>query len=208
MIMEQYRQVLTAGLNSLQLSVADPDIDALLAFTKLIGKWNKVYNLTGIKQPLDSIRLHLLDSLAINGYLQGEHVLDIGTGAGLPGIPLAIINPDKDFVLLDSNAKKTRFVQQAIVELGLTNVSVQHCRIEKFQPEKLFSSIISRAFASTEKFIEVSWRMLSDNGALLAMKGQPEEQELAAIAWPYTVYPITIPEVDTQRCLIKINKRA
>ncbi len=207
-MMQSCRQVLTSGLNNLTVPVSDNHINALLAFTELIGKWNKVYNLTAIKEPLDSIRLHLLDSLAVNNYLQGSNILDIGTGAGLPGLPLAIINPEKNFVLLDSNAKKTRFVQQAIVELGLANVSIQHSRIEQYQPENLFSTIISRAFSSIVKFIEVSQPLLSDNGALLAMKGQPSEQELASITWPYTVYPLMVPGVDAQRCLVKIVKKS
>ncbi len=207
-MMQSCRLVLTSGLNNLTVPVSDNHIDTLLAFTELIGKWNKVYNLTAIKQPLDSIRLHLLDSLAVSSYLQGSNILDIGTGAGLPGLPLAIINPDKNFVLLDSNAKKTRFVQQAIVELGLANVSIQHSRIEQYQPENLFSAIISRAFSSIVKFIEVSQPLLSDNGALLAMKGQPPVQELASISWPHTVYPLTVPGVEAQRCLVKIVKKS
>lgn len=206
--MEPCRRVLTEGLDRLHLSLNDQAIDKLLAFSELIGKWNKTYNLTAIKQPVDRIRLHLLDSLAVNDYLQGPEVLDIGTGAGLPGIPLAIINPDKNFVLLDSNAKKTRFVQQAIVEMSLANVSVQHCRIEKYLPEQRFDSIVSRAFSSIENFIEVSQRLLSDNGALLAMKGQAPEQELESLSWAYTIYPLTVPGVDAERCLVKLFNKS
>lgn len=204
--MDCRQQTLIEGLDKLQLSLADKSIKNLLAYVDLIAKWNTIYNLTAITQPIASVKLHLLDSLAVNRYLQGNRILDVGTGAGLPGIPLAIINPDKYFVLLDGKFKKTHFVQQAIIEMGLNNVSVEYCRIEQFQSKQSFDAIISRAFACIEKFITVSWRLLRDNGVILAMKGQPSAQELELIDKLYTVYPLTIPGICAKRCLIKIIK--
>lgn len=204
--MQACRTALVEGLQQLAIPVHEDKVADLLAFIELIRKWNKTFNLTAIKHPEAMVRLHLLDSLAIHDYVQGPRVLDIGAGAGLPGIPLAIYRPEFDFVLLDSNAKKTRFVQQAILELGLHNVTVQHCRVEQFEPENPFNSIASRAFSNLRNFLEVSARLLSDNGALLAMKGQPPEQELQEIDWAYSVYPLKIPGVDAERCLIKLTR--
>jgi 16S rRNA (guanine527-N7)-methyltransferase len=113
--METCRKILVSGLEALNLSIAEDKVEQLLSFIKLLEKWNKAYNLTAIRDKEDMVRLHLLDSLAIVPFIEGKRVIDIGTGAGLPGIPLAIYLPDIEFVLLDSNAKKTRFVQQAII---------------------------------------------------------------------------------------------
>ena len=203
---EKCRDLLVSGLEELALSYDDNKINSLLAFIKLIGKWNKAYNLTAIKNPADMIRLHLLDSLAILKYLQGQKILDIGTGAGLPGIPLAIFCPEKNFVLLDSNAKKTRFVQQAVLELQLDNVQVWNGRAEDYRSDEAFNSIISRAFSSIRDFIEVSERLLDKEGSLLAMKGRLPKQELEQISWNYEVYPVNVPGVDVERCLVKLNR--
>ena len=133
--MEACRTILESGLTALNLPNTPEQIDQLLAFIKLIAKWNKAYNLTAVRNNEDMARLHILDSLAILPHIEGKRVIDIGTGAGLPGIPLAIFMPEVEFVLLDSNAKKTRFVQQVILELKLKNVSVLHSRVEDYQPE-------------------------------------------------------------------------
>ena len=120
----------------------------LLAYVHLLEKWNRTYNLTAVRAPEQMIPRHLLDSLAILPYLQGQRVLDMGTGAGLPGIPLAMARPDLDFVLLDSNAKKTRFVTQACAELGLKNIEITQERVEKYQPARPFDTLVSRAFST------------------------------------------------------------
>ncbi len=132
--MDACRKILIAGLESLRLSVDEDQVERLIGFIKLIEKWNKAYNLTAIRDREEMVRLHLLDSLAVLGFIKGRRVIDIGTGAGLPGIPLAICLPEIEFVLLDSNAKKTRFVQQAVLELKLKNVTVCHSRVEQYHP--------------------------------------------------------------------------
>ncbi len=202
--MESCKQSLLAGLETLNISLDENKIAQLLGFVKLLEKWNKAYNLTAIRNKEAMIGLHLLDSLAVAPYIQGPRVIDIGTGAGLPGIPLAIYYPNIHFTLLDSNAKKTRFVQQAILELGLKNIAVSHTRVEQFEPEQTFDTVITRAFASLPDILKLTTRLLSDQGILLAMKGQaadiPELENAQT-----TIIPIHVPDIDAERCLVKIQ---
>jgi 16S rRNA (guanine527-N7)-methyltransferase len=168
---------------------------------------NKAYNLTAIRDPLEMIKLHLLDSLAISPLLQGDRFIDVGTGAGLPGIPLAIINPEKHFTLLDSNGKKTRFLFQAKIELGLSNINEVNKRVEQFAPEYMYDAVLSRAFSSLSDMVINCQHLLADGGWFLAMKGRLEQSELSAIPKGYKVvkeYPIAVPKVDGQRHLVKI----
>ncbi len=204
--MQKCREILNEGLVSLNLPVTQAQQEKLLAFVVLIDKWNRSYNLTAIRNPEEMVRRHLLDSLAIADYIQGPKVLDIGTGAGLPGIPLALIHTHCSFVLLDSNIKKTRFVQQVVIELGLKNVTVWHGRIENYQPEAHFDTIVSRAFSSLQSFVSVSFERLVPSGVLLAMKGQQPAKELQQIDCDYSVVPITVPGINAERCLIQIHK--
>ncbi len=204
--MQKCQEILNEGLNALDLLVTQAQQKKLIAFIALIEKWNKAYNLTAIRNPEQMVRLHLLDSLAIANYIQGPKVLDIGTGAGLPGIPLALIYPDYSFVLLDSNSKKTRFVQQAVIELGLKNVTVWHGRIEHYQPTIYFNSIVSRAFSSVQSFVSVASERLSSGGVLLAMKGRHPDKELQQIDNDFSVIPIMVPGVDAERCLVQLHK--
>lgn len=206
--MESCRDILETGLDALQISWSEAQIDRLLAFLKLIEKWNKAYNLTAIRIREDMARLHLLDSLAVLPYIKGERVIDIGTGAGLPGIPLAIFLPGTRFTLLDSNAKKTRFVQQAVLELKLGNVEVCHSRVEAFQPEKKFDTVITRAFAALPSIIQMTAHLLNDEGELLAMKGQNPRDELAEVKVKSSVVSLQTPGVEAERCLVIIQKDA
>ncbi len=153
--MEVCREILVSGIASLNLNVTDEKIDQLLGFIKLIEKWNKAYNLTAIRDREEMARLHILDSLAIVPHIEGKRVIDIGTGAGLPGIPLAICLPEIDFTLLDSNAKKTRFVQQVVLELKLKNVEVLHSRVENYHPEKTYDAVLTRAFAGLSDIVKL-----------------------------------------------------
>lgn len=205
-MMQKCQEILNEGLDALDLLVTHAQQKKLIAFIALIEKWNKVYNLTAIRNPEEMVRLHLLDSLAIANYIQGPKVLDIGTGAGLPGIPLALLYPHYSFVLLDSNIKKTRFVQQAVIELGLKNVTVWHGRIENYQPTIYFNSIVSRAFSSVQSFVSVASERLSSGGVLLAMKGQNPDKELQQIDHDFSVIPIMVPGVDAERCLVQLHK--
>jgi 16S rRNA (guanine527-N7)-methyltransferase len=197
--------ILQQGLQELKLTANDKQINLLLAFIKLIEKWNKAYNLTAVRNLEDMARLHILDSLAILPHIEGSHIADIGTGAGLPGIPLAIFLPDIEFTLIDSNSKKTRFVQQAILELDLSNVSVIHSRVENIQIEKLFSSLILRAFSNMQNIVALTHHLIDKPGIVLAMKGLNPSEELIDFTEQYTVIPIKVPGVDAERCLIRIT---
>ena len=202
--METCRKILVSGLESLNLSIDEDKVEQLLGFIKLLEKWNKAYNLTAIRDREAMVRLHLLDSLAIVPFIDGKRVIDIGTGAGLPGIPLAIYLPDIEFVLLDSNAKKTRFVQQAIIDLKLANVSVCHNRVEQYHPEKGFDTAITRAFASLSDIVQLTAHLLNKDGVLLAMKGQaPDVPELESAIT--TLIPVNVPGITAERCLVRIQ---
>ncbi len=204
--MDSCREKLNQGLSALSLPLAEPQVEAMLKFINLISKWNKAYNLTAVRDPLEMVDLHLLDSLAILPHVKAPFVADIGTGAGLPGIPLAICLPDCHFTLVDSNSKKTRFVQQAVLELQLKNVEVVHSRVEQFKPQQLFTTVISRAFANMGDIVNLTGHLLAEDGLLLAMKGQIPEQELAELSLDYTVIPLNVPGIVAERCLICMEK--
>ncbi|MEE9338472.1 MAG: 16S rRNA (guanine(527)-N(7))-methyltransferase RsmG [Methylococcaceae bacterium] len=203
--MEKSRMILQQGLQELKLAADEKQIDLLLTFITLIEKWNKAYNLTAVRDQEDMVRLHLLDSLAILPYLEGNRIADIGTGAGLPGIPLAIFLPNVEFTLIDSNSKKTRFVQQAILELQLKNVTVIHSRVENIQIDQLFSSLILRAFSNMQNIITLTRHLIDKQGIVFAMKGQNPSEELIKFTEQYTIIPIKVPGVDAERCLIRIT---
>ncbi|NOQ13491.1 MAG: 16S rRNA (guanine(527)-N(7))-methyltransferase RsmG [Methyloprofundus sp.] len=204
--MDKSRHILQAGLEQLELQATQSQLDLLLAFVSLIEKWNKAYNLTAIRNREEMLRLHILDSLAILPLVTGKKIIDVGTGAGLPGIPLAILLPDVQFTLVDSNSKKTRFVQQATLELQLKNVTVVHGRIENLGHEGEYDAVLSRAFASLEDIMNMTEYLLQPEGVLIAMKGQQPEIELKKIDRAYSITPIVVPGVDAERCVVRINK--
>lgn len=201
---------LTRGVAALQLALTAAQCTKLLAYLQLLIKWNQVYNLTAIRNPCDMITRHLLDSLAVIPFIKGPRVLDVGTGAGLPGIPLAIALPELEFVLLDSVAKKTRFVVQATSELSLSNVVVKTQRVEKYQSLGLFDTVISRAFSSIAEFITVAGPMCRRNGGvLLAMKGRYPQDELSALPPGYLlkeVTRLTVPDLDEERHVVQLAR--
>lgn len=205
-MMDRCREKLLPGLLALGIVLDEAQLSALLAFIKLIEKWNKAYNLTAVRDPLEMVGLHLLDSLAVLPHLKPSRIADIGTGAGLPGIPLAICRPDCHFVLVDSNSKKTRFVQQAVLELKLRNVDVVHARVENLKPDVLFDSVLARAFTDMSELIRLTGHLLNDEGILLAMKGQALSRELAALDVAYHIIPLTVPGIMAERCLIRIER--
>ena len=204
--MDNSRHILQAGLEQLGLEVTESQLDLLLAFVSLIEKWNKAYNLTAIRNREEMLHLHILDSLAILPFISGHKIIDVGTGAGLPGIPLAILMPDVQFTLVDSNSKKTRFVQQATLELHLKNVDVVHGRVESLGHEGEYDAVLSRAFASLEDIMNLTEYLLQPEGVLIAMKGQKPESELKKIDRTYSVNPIVVPGVNAERCVVRINK--
>lgn len=161
------------------MSANEFEQQALLgAYLDLLHKWNQAYNLTSVRTRDEMQVKHIADSLAVSPYLHGQRLIDVGTGAGLPGIPLAIMHPDKQFTLLDSNSKKTRFLKQAKQQLELQNVEIVHSRVEDYQPEQGFDTVISRAFASICDMLRGSQHLACDNGRFLAMKGVPPTEEL------------------------------
>jgi 16S rRNA (guanine527-N7)-methyltransferase len=161
-------------------------------YLQLLLKWNKTYNLTAIRD-LETMRIkHIADSLIVNPYLHGEVILDVGTGAGLPGIPLAITNPNKYFILLDSNGKKVRFLRQAIQELGLTNVEAVQARVEEFQANQSISSIISRAFASIYDMLTLTKHLANEGTLFLAMKGVVPQNELNHLPIGFKLFAVHV----------------
>jgi len=201
-------QLLADGLEGLGLSATDAQQARLLEFPRLLRKWNRVYNLTAIEDPARMVRLHLLDSLSLLPYLKGRRVLDVGTGAGLPGIPLALLAPDKAFTLLDSNAKKTRFVRQAAIELGLANVQVEHARIEQYRPAQGFDTVLVRAFAGLPVIVGETARLLNPGGTILAQKGKLPQEEITALDNVIVeAFPLAVPGIDAERHLVAIQLR-
>lgn len=196
--------VLSAGLAALGLECPGERRQQLLDYVGLLAKWNRVYNLTAVRDPEEMVTRHLLDSLVVLPYLRGERVLDVGTGAGLPGIPLAIMSPEREFVLLDSNSKKTRFVQQVITELGLVNAQVVHARVEQYRPERPFDVVISRAFATVADMLAGAGRHCAAGGAILAMKGADPAAELQDVGPDFAVervVALSVPGLDEARHL-------
>lgn len=178
---EQWQQQLSEGLAQQGTDLTAGQCDRLLDYLALLFKWNSAYNLTAVRDPSEMVSRQLLDSLSILPWLRGPRVLDVGTGAGLPGIPLAIARPDVSFTLLDANGKKVRFVRQAILELGLENVQAEQQRIEAFSPPMPFDTITSRAFAELKDFVTLTRSLLAADGQWLAMKAALAGQESAAL---------------------------
>lgn len=201
---------LESGLDELGLSLTDTQVNQLIQYLTLLEKWNKVYNLTAIRDPKEMLIKHLLDSLAVVPHITGERIIDVGTGGGLPGIPLAICFPDKTVDLLDSNSKKTRFLIQAKAELGLVNTQVIHDRVENYQPKLGYDVVISRAFASMQDMLHWTDHLLSEGGVWCAMKAQQEFEDLTALPGLVIIeetIQLKIPGLDAQRMLIKALKQ-
>ena len=208
---EEYRQQLENGLIAIEYPLSDEKIEILLSYHQLLIKWNKAYNLTAVRDPIAMISRHLLDSLTIDPFLTGQRFIDVGTGAGLPGIILAIIFPEREFHLLDSNGKKTRFLFQVKTELGLSNVTVHHCRVEKHHPEQIYDGVLSRAFATLSDMVDGSQHLLADNGHFYAMKGLYPTEELSDLEKTYKVkacHRLQVPNSDSERHLVLMTKQA
>ncbi len=176
---------LADGLNELDIALNAGQQRRLLDYLDLLLKWNRIYNLSAIDDPQSGVARHLLDSLAVAPYIDGEQLLDVGSGGGLPAIPLAIAYPDRPFTLLDSNGKKSRFLVQAKGELRLDNLNVVHSRIETYDPGWRFDTILSRAFASLQDIIRLTGHLLGDEGIVMALKGRLDPAEIGAIPQGY-----------------------
>lgn len=198
---------LQAGLAELELSLPASVVQQLLAFRDLLLKWNKTYNLTALRDPAQAISHHLLDSLAVLPHLGEGALLDVGSGGGLPAIPLAIARPDLAVSMVDTVQKKTSFLQQAVIELGLKNVTVHHARVEEMQGQ--YAQISSRAFAEIGLFVELTRHLLAPGGCWLAMKGVRPDDEIATLPTDIIVeqiIPLHVPGLDAERHLIRLIK--
>ena len=194
---------LAAGLAELGIELPADAQTKLLAFRDLLLKWNKTYNLTALRDPAQAIPLHLLDSLAILPHVGNGALLDVGSGGGLPAIPLAIVRPELSVSMVDTVQKKTTFLQQAVIELGLTNAAVYHARVEKMNGQ--YAQISSRAFSELGLFVELTRHLLAPGGRWLAMKGVRPDDEIASLPADISVeaiIPLTVPGVDAERHLI------
>ena len=197
---------LIEGMETLALKYDAAVAGRMIDFIELLGRWNRVYNLTAIDDLDEMIVIHLLDSLAAAPWLTGEHIVDIGSGAGLPGIPLALLFADRSFTLLDSNAKKTRFLQQVKVDLAVTNIEVVHARVEQFTVQSRFDTVITRAFSSLSDILEKSRHLLGVDGTIVALKGDVSDQELNQCRNVVSRrIPLTVPGLQAERQLILLR---
>jgi len=178
---DSLQMAMSRGCHQLDTTLDDAMADRFTALLRLLEKWNRVTNLTAVRDPLAMVNRHILDSLAVLPFLTSGSLLDVGTGAGLPGLPVAIARPGLEITLLDANAKKLRFVRQAVVELGLDNVQVVQSRMQEYQPGRSFDMVISRAVASLDALYQHSVHLLRPGGRMLFMKGAVPEQEIGAL---------------------------
>ncbi|UTW03412.1 16S rRNA (guanine(527)-N(7))-methyltransferase RsmG [Amphritea atlantica] len=207
--MQQYRNLLEQQCHQIDLQLSDAQYQQLLKYHALLIKWNKAFNLTAVRSPEEMISRHLIDSLSVLPYIDVESLIDVGSGPGLPGIPLAICRPDLPITLLDSNIKKSRFQFQAKAELGLDNVAVIHERVEKYHPEIPFDGVISRAFASLQDMIHWTSHLCSDSGVFLAMKGMYPEEEIELLPESINLRQsirLTVPGTDGERHLLMLGR--
>lgn len=204
---EACHTLLKKGLQQLAVSGSPLQQEQLLAFIALIQKWNQHFNLTAIRDPIQMVSRHLLDSLTILKYLEGQRILDVGTGAGLPGIPLSILCPDRNFFLLDSSHKKQVFILQVVKSLSLKNVEPVHSQVQRYQPGQKFSTIITRAFAPIEQMIPLTAHLLADEGRFLAMMGKlQQEPQLPSGYQVDCTVPLHVPGENAQRHLVIIKR--
>ena len=199
---------LTQGLSALELSLDAATERRLLDYVALIAKWNRVHNLTAVRDSAKMVGSHLLDCLAVLPHLAPGTVADVGSGAGLPGIPLALARPQHAVTLIESNHKKAAFLRQAVIELGLDNVEVVSERVEAFQPQRPYDTVISRAFSDLPEFVHLAGRLCAAGGTLAAMKGVHPYEELAQLPPAFklrSVVPLKIPGVRAERHLVLLD---
>lgn len=199
-------ELLAEGLAALGQSLSGQQQKMLVQYVSLLQRWNKTFNLTSVRAPEEMVVRHLLDSLAIRPWLHEAPLLDIGTGAGLPGIPLAITHPAMAVTLLDSNGKKTRFVKQVALELGLSNVTVVQSRVEQYRSAS--SQVVTRAFASVPDIVSLVAACVTPGGRVLALKGALVDSEIAELPAPWQAqrHALTVPFLDEQRQLLILTR--
>lgn len=203
---------LAEGVSALGVELPHETSARLLQYLALVEKWSQVYNLTAIRQSEAMLSQHLLDSLVVLSHITGPRIVDVGSGAGLPGIPLALVRPDWNLVLIESSHKKAVFLQQARIELGLKNVEVVAKRVEDFQPTEKFDTVISRAFSSLVVFVKLAGHLCREGnggGKIVAMKGSCPKEELAQLPVQFTVdniFPVVVPGLEAKRHLVILKR--
>lgn len=211
LINKSLRDKLDALLSKTDLEVSEYQRDQLIGYVQMLDKWNKAYNLTSVRNPMDMLVKHIMDSIVVSPYLSGKHFIDVGTGPGLPGIPLAIMNPNYQFTLLDSLGKRIRFIKQVLHELAIDNVMPIQSRVEEFQPEDGFDGVISRAFASMIDMVEWCQHLPKPgSGVFLALKGQLPEDEIKQLPESLVVsniHALQVPELEGDRHLIVLGQK-
>jgi len=210
--LENPRACLIVGATQLKINITENQADKMFEYICQLKKWNKIYNLTAITNEKDMVVKHLLDSLSISRYINGLQVLDVGSGAGLPGIPLAITNPDVHFTLIDSSGKKVSFLKHIIIQLDLINVTVENHRIERWQPKIKFDEITVRAFSSLAKIVSMTSHLIKQDGKWLAMKGAFPQEEIKELTHMhgninhYENIPLNVPGCTAKRCLVILKR--
>jgi 16S rRNA (guanine527-N7)-methyltransferase len=200
---------MSAGLDALGLTLAPAQVGALAALLAEVADWNTRFNLTAIRDPVEAVNKHILDSLAVLPHLRGLAVADVGSGAGFPGLPLAIADPDRRFCLIESSGKKARFLHHVIARLELPNVEVAAVRAESCRPRQPFDCVVARALGSLAEFVRVAGHLSGQGGRLLAMKGKVPEDEIRALpaGWKaLAVHPVAVPGLDAERCVVELGR--
>lgn len=203
------QQLLMSGAKALNIELTEAQQSALLRYHQLLVKWNKAFNLTAVRDPMEMVSRHLVDSLSVLPFIDRKTVLDVGSGGGMPGVMIAICQPDTQVVSLDSNGKKTRFLQQVKTDLQLTNFTVEHTRLEQYEPQQKFDMITCRAFASLHDMVNWSQQALAADGVWVAMKGVYPHEEIAALPnWAQVakVTEIQVPQSDGERHIVHITR--
>jgi 16S rRNA (guanine527-N7)-methyltransferase len=204
------KQQLSTLINNTDLKVSEQQIDLLIQYVELLNKWNKAYNLTSVRDPSEMLIKHIMDSLMVGEVLNGKNFIDVGTGPGLPGIPLAILFPERNFVLLDSLGKRITFLRQVVFQLKLSNVTPVKTRVEEYQGELVFDGVLSRAFSSLNDM--VSWcqhLITAERGQFFALKGQYPQDEIAQLPENIILvdsHEITVPELVGERHVLVLKK--
>lgn len=206
MLLERLKKL----VSNTDIQLTELQFEQLIQYVELLNKWNKTYNLTSVRDPQEMLIKHIMDSLVVGKYLKGNNFIDVGTGPGLPGIPLSILYPERNFVLLDSLGKRITFLREVVYQLKLKNVTPVQSRVEKHQPEQLFDGVLSRAFSSLQDMVTWCGHLVDvEQGRFFALKGQFPEEEVSAL--PDNIafvesYPLVVPELAGDRHLIELKK--
>jgi len=205
---ESEHQLLIAGAREIGIALDSSGAETLLRLVDELETGNAQFNLTAIRDRLGMLRKHVLDSLSLQPYLHGSRVADIGTGAGFPGLPLAIVNPQRRFTLVEATGKKARFVEQTVLRLGVGNVQVEHTRAESYRPFELFDTVVARALSSLADFAAYAGHLCAPGGRLLAMKGKRPDEEISALPKSFrvlAVHRLKVPGLDDERHLVELS---